>query len=280
MAKTLSRSQQPKALRALRLTIIGTGKMGQAILKGLLASGVPKRHIVGVEASSEMRAHVSRRFGIRVTDALGPGVKDATVVLLAVKPQQMAQVAAELRPLLSSKQLVISIAAGITLQWLASRLGARALIRVMPNLPATIGAGFSAIASGRKATPAHRRMAQALFGVVGETVVLDERLFDAVTAVSGSGPAYVFYLVRAWQEAAQALGLPEKVAQRAVRSTLEGSVRLLAQEKATPDELIAHVASKGGTTEAALAVLARESVQKHFVDALRAAADRSKQLRS
>jgi len=149
---------------------------------------------------------------------------------------------------------------------------------VMPNLPATVGCGFSAIASGRRATPRHRRMAIELFSAVGEVVELPERLFDAVTAVSGSGPAYVFLLVQVWEQAARRLGLSSAVASRTIRCTLEGSVRLLQASGLSASRLIADVASKGGTTEAALRVFAQRRLQAQFDEALRAAARRSKEL--
>ena len=150
----------------------------------------------------------------------------------------------------------------------------------MPNLPATVGCGFSALAFGRAVTPRHRALAAAIFGAVGDVVELPERLFDAVTAVSGSGPAYVFFLVEAWQRAARSLGLPEAIARRAVAQTLEGSVRLLRASALPASTLIEQVASKGGTTEAALKALAARHVARHFAEAMRAAERRSRELSS
>ena len=259
--------------------MIGTGKMGQAIIGGLIASGVPRRSVTGIESSPETRAAVSKKHGIRTTAQLADGLRQANVVLLAVKPQQLREVTEALADLIKPSQLVVSIAAGITLDWLEERLGRRPLMRVMPNLPATAGAGFSAIAASPQATARQRSVARALFSAVGETVEVPESQLDAITAVSGSGPAYVFFLMRAWQAAASELGLSPKVAEQAVRKTLEGSLALLAQEPGTsPDEWIRRVASKGGTTEAALAVLEREAVEKRFIAALAAAAARSKEL--
>jgi len=198
--------------------------------------------------------------------------------VLAVKPQEMSSVLEGIVGCLTPRQLVISIAAGITLRYLGARLPKSPIIRVMPNLPATVRKGFAAYACGRSVTPRHRAVVRAIFGAVGEVVELPQRSLDAVTAVSGSGPAYVFLLAQMWEEAAVALGLPPSVAKRAVRQTLAGSVELLAGDRLSPREWIARVASKKGTTEAALRVLAQRGVGRHFAEALQAAARRSRAL--
>ena len=267
-----------RALQGLTVSVIGAGKMGQALLKGLLASGVSRHRLRAADASSMIRGRVSRRFGLTARQDNIVTARGADVIILAVKPQQMSEVTAQLAPHLRRNQLVISIAAGITLRWLQVRLKGLPVIRVMPNLPATVGSGFSAIAPGRAATVRHRAMAIALFGAVGAVCEVPERQLDAVTAVSGSGPAYVFFLAQIWQQAAQSLGLSPKVAERAIRATLEGSVRLWQASGESPDVLINKVASKGGTTEAALKVLVTRRVAAHFLEALRAAARRSKEL--
>lgn len=267
-----------KILQGINVGIIGAGTMGQGLIKGLLATGVSRAAIRAAEANPVTRRLARQRFRIAVSDDAIAVARRADVVLLAVKPQQVPEVVAAIAPHLTRRQLVISIAAGIRLRWLAARLRGVSIIRVMPNLPATVGCGFAAIAAGPGTTARHRAIAAALFGAVGETIELPERHFDAVTAVSGSGPAYVFFLVHAWEQAARALGLPPAVASRAIRQTLQGSVELLAAGNAAPEELIRRVASKRGTTEAALKVLARRRVLAHFVEALRAAARRSKEL--
>jgi pyrroline-5-carboxylate reductase len=205
-------------------------------------------------------------------------VRRSNIVILAVKPQQFAEVVAGIAPTITRGQLIISIAAGITLRWLQERLPDVPLVRVMPNLPATVGCGFSAVVLGRSTGARHRAKALALFQTVGEVVELPERHLDAITAVSGSGPAYVFFLVQMWEAAAASLGLPRSVAERAIRQTLEGSLRLLQASGEPASVLMGKVASKRGTTEAALKVLARQRVSVHFMEALRAAARRSKEL--
>ena len=267
-----------KSLDGMTIGVIGAGTMGQALIKGLLAQGLPRRRLRAADPSPAIRNAIARRFGIALTDDNLRVVRNADVVILAVKPQEMPDVTAQLAPRLTRRQLVISIAAGITLQWLQARLRNAPVIRVMPNLPATVGCGFSAIARARAATRRHRAIALELFGAVGDVMELPERYLDAITAVSGSGPAYVFFLVQAWEEAARRLGLPASVAERAIRQTLKGSAKLLAANREPAWALVQQVASKGGTTEAALRVLAKRRVAAHLVEALRSAARRSQEL--
>ena len=276
-----SKIQNPKskitALAGKQIGIIGAGTMGQALVKGLLAQGVSRLALGAADARGQARHTVRRRFGIWTTPDNAALIRRSDVVILAVKPQQFPAV---VRPLARAMRgrLVISIAAGMTLRWLRAHLPGVPLVRVMPNLPATVGCGFAGIAAARGTTRRHRRIAQAIFGSVGIAVELPERYLNAVTAVSGSGPAYVFFLVEAWVRAAQQLGLPAPVAAAAVRQTLEGSTRLLAASGEPPAALIRKVASKRGTTEAALKVLVRRRVAAHFTEALRAAAHRAQEI--
>ena len=282
MARSPSMSHGPRpkrsALRGFTIGFIGAGTMGRALIKGLLTQGISRKALRASDPSARARREVRRTFHIAVTDDNLAVVRNSDVLVLAVKPQQFPELVAQIVPALNRHQLVISIAAGITLRWLQTRLPGQPIVRVMPNLPATVGRGFSVIATGRAATARHRAMALAMFGAVGEVAGLPERAFDAVTAVSGSGPAYVFFLVEAWETAAKQLGLPSSVASRAIQQTLEGSVRLLRTAEEPASALIEKVASKGGTTEAALRVLARRHVAAHVVEALQADTCRSKQL--
>ncbi len=278
-----SKIQNPKSkissiLDRKTIAIIGAGTMGQALVKGLLAQGLSRQRLLAADPNAAARRQVSRRFRLTVTDDNARVVKRSDVVILAVKPQQFPELAAQLAPHLTRQHLVISIAAGITLRCLQERLRGVPLVRVMPNLTATVGRGFSAITLGRAASARHRAVALAIFEAVGDVVELPERDFDAVTAVSGSGPAYVFFLVHAWEEAARSLGLPTAAAARAIRQTLTGSAQLLQESDEDAWALVGKVASKGGTTEAALKRLARHHVTAHVVEAIRAAARRSQQL--
>ena len=265
------------ALRGLTIGFIGAGTMGHALITGLIAQGVRPRTLLAADPNRAVRARL-RALGVRTTQENCLVACEADVIVLAVKPQEMASVLDGIASCLSRRQLIVSIAAGVTLRYLHARLRKSPIIRVMPNLPATVRKGFAAYASGRSATPRHRAVAHAIFSAVGEAVELPERSLDAVTAVSGSGPAYVFFLTRIWEEAAVALGLPAGVAKRAVRQTLAGSVELLAGDRLSPQEWIARVASKKGTTEAALHVLTQRRIGRHFAEALRTAAKRSRAL--
>ena len=265
-------------LRGLRIGFVGAGTMGQALIQGLMAQGVPCRLLGAADANMKTRHTVRARFGIWTTADNTALAERSDVIILAVKPQQCPEVARQLAGSLNRRHLVISIAAGVTLRWLVARLPGVPIARVMPNLPSTVGCGFAGISAGRGATRRHRDIALAIFGSVGAAVELPERHLNAVTAVSGSGPAYVFFLVEALERAARSLGLPAPVASAAVRWTLEGSVRLLEASGVSPAELISRVASKRGTTEAALAVLERRRVAAHVIEALRAAERRAREL--
>ncbi|MDP3723803.1 MAG: pyrroline-5-carboxylate reductase [Candidatus Omnitrophota bacterium] len=273
-------SKIPPVLRGKTIGIIGAGTMGQALIKGLLARGLPLRAVRAADPDGQARRRVQRRFGVRVIEENARVVRESDIILLAVKPQQLPEVTVQIAPHLTRRQLVVSIAAGITLRWLQGRLRGIPVVRVMPNLPATVGCGFSAMAAGRAAGSRDRAIARALFEAVGAVVELPERSFDAITAVSGSGPAYVFFLAGTWEMAARALGLPGAVAAQAVAQTLQGSVQLLRDSGEPPETLLRRVASKRGTTEAALRVLAKRKVAVSFREAIRAAADRSRALAS
>ena len=278
VARAMFRSPVSSSRRGIAIGIIGAGTMGQALIRGLLAQGIARRTLRAADPDARKRRQVSRSFRIRTEADNGRVARASEIVILAVKPQQVPDVVPRLAPHLTRRHLVISIVAGIPLRWLQARLPGVPLVRVMPNLPATVGAGFAAMVPGRTATARHRRIARAVFEAVGEVVELPERFFDAVTAVSGSGPAYVFFLAQAWEAAARSLGLPEAVAAQAIRQTLDGSVRLLRGAAIPVAALIGRVASKGGTTEAALRILARRRVAAAFIEALRAAARRSREL--
>ena len=263
--------------RGPMIGFIGAGTMGQALIQGLVRQGRAPSRLMAADPNPAIRARVAR-LGVRATAENPAVVRGSRVVVLAVKPQQLPGVSDEIAPHVTTRHLLISIAAGITLRWLESRHPGVPVVRVMPNLPATVGSGFAAIVGGRLATARHRALARELFEAVGRCREVPERYLDAVTAVSGSGPAYVFFLVDAWQRAAQALGLPEAIAGEAIRATLTGSARLLEASAESAEALMRRVASKRGTTEAALQVLARRRVQAAFGQAIEAAARRSRAL--
>lgn len=258
---------------------VGAGKMGQAILQGLLAKGVSKEQLGAADSDAKTRSALKQSLGIFIAKDNAELARWADVLVLAVKPQQLDAALKGLTNQPSLPVMAISIAAGVSIERLEKALPGLAIVRVMPNLPATVGCGFSVLAAGEQVSPSHLTLAETIFTAVGKTAVLEEKHFDAITAVSGSGPAYVFTLIKAWQEAAVELGLPQDVARDAVAATLQGSLELLIQASDTPAELISKVASKGGTTEAALKVLDKEGFAEIFQRAVIAAAERSKELR-
>ncbi|WP_430911983.1 pyrroline-5-carboxylate reductase [Methylobacterium sp. sgz302541] len=240
------------------LTLVGAGKMGGAMLSGWLAGGLdPARTVILDPAPSPEIAALCAARGIRLNPKAAP-VSDALV--LAIKPQGLDAAAGALAPLAGPETLVVSILAGKTVADLRRRLPqARAVVRAMPNLPASIGRGATGAVASPETTPNQRASADALLAAAGLVEWLDdEALIDALTAVSGSGPAYVFLLAEALAEAGVAAGLPAEMAARLARSTVAGAGALLDASPIEAGQLRRDVTSPGGTTAAALAVLMRE----------------------
>ncbi len=239
------------------LILVGAGKMGGAMLEGWLSLGLDPARVVALDPyPGPAMAELCRTSGARLNpprDALSP----PDVLVLAVKPQMFDAAAPDLAPLVGPATLVLSIMAGKTIGNIEARLPAKAIVRAMPNTPAAVGRGITGAAASRAVTPAQRAMADALLTAIGRVEwVANEDLIDAVTAVSGSGPAYVFYLVECMAAAGVAAGLPEDIAMRLARATVEGSGELLFRDAATPAaQLRVNVTSPGGTTAAALDVL-------------------------
>jgi len=252
--------------------------MARAIIIGLLAKGCPPADITVVEMDRDRRHALSQDFGINVAGEL-PAATMADVIVLAVKPQQLRDVAIFLGSLLD-KQLIVSIAAGVRCMDLSRWLGNySSVIRVMPNTPAQVQAGVSALFAAPGTTPEQRQLAGVLMSAVGASVWLeDESQMDAVTAVSGSGPAYVFYFLEAMQQAGVELGLaPEQVRVLAMQTFL-GAAQLALNSDHDFATLRQQVTSKGGTTEQALLSMESNHVKDSIVQALHAAAHRSMEL--
>lgn len=239
------------------LTLIGAGRMGGALLRGWLDLGVAPEHVLVLDpAPAEELQALCGEKGVALNPA--PPYRTADVLVLAIKPQMLDQAAADLAAHLAPDTLVLSIMAGKTLADIAARLpGAGAVVRSMPNTPAAVGRGVTGAVASAGVSAAQRECAQALLSAVGGVVWLDsEDLIDAVTAVSGSGPAYVFLLAEALAEAGEKAGLPRDVAAKLARATVEGAGELMYREQATsPAQLRVNVTSPGGTTAAALDVL-------------------------
>ena len=263
----------------MRLTFIGGGNMAIALIGGLVGPHGGNATIAVVEPLAAQRELLAQRFGVAVHAQPSAAALDADVVVLAVKPQQMREVALGLAPFVAGR-LVISIAAGIRASDLSRWLGGhRRIVRCMPNTPALIGAGITGLAAMPGLDAADREAARSVLAAVGETLwVDDESGLDAVTAVSGSGPAYVFYFMEAMHRAARELGLDDAQARRLTQATFSGAARLAASSDEPPSVLRERVTSKGGTTAAALAVMGERSVAAHIVEALGAACRRSAEL--
>lgn len=236
------------------LVLAGAGKMGEALLRAWLDQGYDPQKISVIEPQpSPSIAELAASRGFR----LGAPSRPPDVLVLAMKPQSLDEAAAAVGALAAVNTLVISILAGKTMADLAVRLpNARAIARAMPNLPAAVGRGITAVVANPSVTPLQHRIAEALLAATGRIEWLaEEGLINAVTAVAGSGPAYVFYFTECLAEAGLALGLPQDVAERLARATVEGAGELLFRSAETPAELRENVTSRGGTTAAALEVL-------------------------
>lgn len=265
--------------RRTAYAFLGAGKMGEAVLAGLLRRGaVRPRDIRIVDVSAERAETVRRRHRVQVATAAAEAVAAADVVVLAVKPQDLGALLEGLPPALLRGRLFVSLAAGKTLAWLEERLpGARA-VRVMPNLAMRVGEGMSAFCLGSRATGRDRRTVAALLGCAGVAREIPERLFDAVTALSGSGPAFLAAVLKAFVEGGVALGLPPDDAQALALQTFKGTARVLCEGGDSVEDFIRAVTSARGTTAAGLAVLEKSSLPGAVRRTLRAAALRSRAL--
>jgi len=266
-------------LKGKRIGIIGLGNMGHAILSNLISSGaVRKGAVIGLDLDARKCGGAKKRLGIAIARSIRELVSCSDIVLIAVKPQNMGAVLDEIS-ICGKGRLYISIAAGIKTDRLEKGLGGRArVIRVMPNTPALVGEGISALCKGRYASKSDLKTADEIFSSVGEVIELNERYFDVVTALSGSGPAYFFYLKEALIEAGVRLGMDKKTAKDLVLKTALGSARLLIESGCEPGLLRQRVTSKGGTTEQAIKVFEKAKFKSIVERAVIAAAQHSKKL--
>jgi len=253
--------------------------MASALIGGLVAQGTDARSIAVVEVSPAARERLGARYPVHVATAPDAAVQRSDVLVIAVKPQDAK---AALASISVSKQLVISIAAGVTLDALSRWLGGyRKLVRCMPNTPALIGAGIAALYALPEVNADERNKAESILGAAGEVVwVAEERLLDPVTAVSGSGPAYVFWFIEQLAASAEKLGLEKETALKLAMHTVLGAAKLAASSSEAPASLRKNVTSKGGTTEAALKVFDEEKLAERFARAVAAASRRATELGS
>jgi len=263
----------------MNVVFIGGGNMADALIGGLLASGLSPNQLRAVDVNGDARRRLADKHRVACFDTAQKAYRAGDVIVFAVKPQQM-QEAARFSGLKPNANLVISIAAGITLGSLARWLGGHAkLVRAMPNTPALIGAGVTGLYAQPGVSEAEKKQAETILAAVGPTVwIRDEPLMDAVTAVSGSGPAYVFWFIEQLASAGESLGLPAEDAKKLAVETVLGSAKLAAQSLDAPAVLRERVTSKGGTTEAALKAFEEQKLAERFLRAIEAARDRGAEL--
>lgn len=262
--------------------IIGAGNMGEALIRGLLKSQLVRPYEILASRRNTKKLHLlEKTYGIHCTTSNEEVVKMCPTVVLAVKPQTIGQVMAEIKPSINASHLIISIAAGIDISTLKAGLGSKVnLVRAMPNLPSIIDKGVTAIHCRNNVQERYKRFAHQIFQAVGTTVdIRDENLMDVVTALSGSGPAYFFAMMEAMRSGAISMGLTPKIADSLVRATAAGAAELTIQTGSEPQDLRRRVTSEKGTTWAAMSVFEKNNFWKTIEEAMSAAARRAKDLR-
>ncbi|MDH4234303.1 MAG: pyrroline-5-carboxylate reductase [Gallionella sp.] len=262
----------------MNICFIGGGNMATALIGGLLGKGYAAQQISVVEINADNRVQMQRNFSVRAVETAAEGIAGSQIIILAVKPQQIREVAKQLAPILSG-QLLISIAAGIRAADLSHWTSSQAIVRAMPNTPALIRSGMTGIYALPAVSGSQREAAQNILAAVGETLwVQDEAMLDAVTAISGSGPAYVFYFIEALQRAARELGFNAEDARRLSLETFLGASKLAACSDEDVSVLRTRVTSKNGTTERALSSMDANQIAEHIVQAAKAAETRAREM--
>jgi pyrroline-5-carboxylate reductase len=260
------------------IAILGGGKIGEALLSGLLRGQRGPADVIVSEKHAERAGYLAETYGVQVTD-VATAVRQAPTLLVAVKPQDIDALLAEVAPVVESRHVVVSVAAGVTTRHIERALPEGvAVVRCMPNTPALVDQAMTAIAGGAHANAEHLAVAESLLAAVGRVVRVPESQLDAVTALSGSGPAYFFYLVEAMIDAGILLGLPRSLAAELIVQTAIGSATMLRDSGEHPVQLREAVTSPGGTTIAAIRELEVHGVRAALLAAIEAAARRSREL--
>ncbi|MCG2678062.1 pyrroline-5-carboxylate reductase [bacterium] len=264
-----------------RIAFLGVGNMATALMRGIIEAGLTRPEDIVISDINKERLRVtSHELQVIVAKDNREAVKEADVIILAVKPNDMEGLLSEIKESLDSKKLIISIAAGITTSYIEKMLKKEVpVIRIMPNTPVAVKEGASAFSIGEYVSQEEEKIVKSIFGAVGKIVKVEENLMDAVTALLGSGPAYIFYIIASLIEAAISLGLNKKTATILAIQTVLGSAKLLQETGEEPAALKKKVTSKGGTTEAALLVLDEGKLKETLDKALKAAAKRSQELK-
>ncbi len=264
----------------MKIAFLGAGAMGTALMRGLIAAQVyAPSEITAYDVNMARVRELAAEFGIVGADSPALAAQDADVLLAAIKPQVMFEALAPLRDTLTPQHTLISIAPGIsTAQLEAAFSQAVPVLRVMPNTPSLVGQGASALASGAHARDEHRALARRIFSAVGLAVEVDEKLLDAVTGLSGSGPAYVYIFIEALSDAGVRVGLPRDVATQLAAQTVLGAAQMVLETGTHPGALKDQVTSPGGTTIAGLHELERHGLRGAVMDAVQAATQRAREL--
>lgn len=263
----------------MRITFIGGGNMAAALIGGILARSHAGTRIDVIDPAAAQRAQLTERFGVATHGEVSKDALNADVIVMAVKPQQMREAATAIAPMVDAR-LVISVAAGIRTADLSRWLGGhRRIVRCMPNTPALVGEGITGLAASSDVGAADRETAERILSSVGQTLwVEDDAMLDAVTAISGSGPAYVFYFMEAMHAAALRMGFTDAQARQLTQATFSGATRLAGDSTEPPAVLRERVTSKGGTTAAALDVMGQREIARHIGEAIEAARRRGGEL--
>lgn len=262
------------------IAFLGAGNMAGALIRGLLRAGTcaPER-VIATDVRSDRLEELARQYGIKTTEDNAAAAREAEVIVLATKPQVLAKLVDEIAPSVDATKLVVSIAAGVTAKSIEKRLCDKArVVRVMPNTPALVDAGATGIARGTHASAGDVALVQRLFDSVGITAVLDESLLDAVTGLSGSGPAYIFLIIEALSDAGVKVGLSRDTAQKLAAQTVLGSAKLLLETGEHPGRLKDMVTSPGGTAIAGLHTLEEGGLRTTLINAVETATKRAREL--
>ena len=264
----------------LRTGFIGAGNMAAALIKGLIQSGAYKKdQLFASDTDKQVLKSVSNRFGIKCYPSNIGLVRDVSTLVLSVKPSNVMQVLEDIKEDIRDDHLIISIAAGISIKMIETVIGRDIpFIRVMPNTPALVLKGASALSAGKYAAPEHMEIAVKIFGAVGETVVVEETMMDAVTALSGSGPGYIFRIMECMVDAGVSSGLEKEVSRSLVIQTFLGAACLAKDSDFSISRLREMVTSPGGTTEAGLAVFERMGLKEMILNSVEAACKKSVEL--
>lgn len=265
-----------------RIAFIGSGNMGEALIKGITGASVFKnKNIIVTDIRKERLEHIKRLYKVNTTTDNRYAVKKSDIILLAVKPQIISKVVKEIGDLIDKGKLIITIAAGITINSIQDNLKKKGkIIRVMPNTPAIVQEGVSAIACGDDISKKDIEITKRIFNAVGRTVIVDESMMDAVTGLSGSGPAYIFLIIESLTDAGVKMGLPRDISRLLAIQTILGAAKLAMESGEHPGKLKDMVTSPGGTTIVGLHVLEKGGLRSALISAVEAATKRSEELRS